>query len=384
MDVESRYCVGRDRGLGIKREFGTLASEFGVFFLHQDHLGSVTMVTDGAGNVVSGGSLGGKANYLYRPYGEIDRMNSSGPDITKYKYTGQEEDKESGLYYYKARYYDASLGRFNSADSLIMPESIQGMNRYMYVAGNPILYNDPTGHKLSSGQSWGLFAYFVGQQYGLSFEQMAGIAIGGRHKEKKKHKKSVEKNFLNNVGFAFDPGYRIYKAGQYLSGVGGKDKLDSRYKSAALGYMLNSQEGAIWGYLYGRSADKKKEMNRRHNQALAIEHTINLVIIAASAGLGAEGVESDTIGKSISNAFKNLGFKSVGARLALGGIIDYGLSNQIKGISEQMAGYDDDTERKIKGTYNMCFYAFTQHALNINDRNADFIGAMCATGIYPL
>ncbi|HMZ60900.1 MAG TPA: hypothetical protein PL048_19140 [Leptospiraceae bacterium] len=91
-------------------------------------------VTDGAGNVVSGGSLGGKANYLYRPYGEIDRMNSSGPDITKFKYTGQGrtlqslsggqsaglqrfpflrgasyasrvEDKESGLYYYKARYY---------------------------------------------------------------------------------------------------------------------------------------------------------------------------------------------------------------------------------------------------------------------------------------
>ncbi|HNM05107.1 MAG TPA: RHS repeat-associated core domain-containing protein, partial [Leptospiraceae bacterium] len=56
-------------------------------------------------------------------------MNSSGPDITKHKYTGQIEDKESGLYYYKARYYDASLGRFNSADSLIMPESIQGMNR---------------------------------------------------------------------------------------------------------------------------------------------------------------------------------------------------------------------------------------------------------------
>ncbi|HMY69454.1 MAG TPA: RHS repeat-associated core domain-containing protein [Leptospiraceae bacterium] len=156
MDVESRYCVGRDRGLGIKREFGTLASEFGVFFLHQDHLGSVTMVTDGAGNVVSGGSLGGKANYLYRPYGEIDRMNSSGPDITKYKYTGQEEDKESGLYYYKARYYDASLGRFNSADSLIMPESIQGMNRYMYVEGNPVKYNDPSGHSQERGWLGGL------------------------------------------------------------------------------------------------------------------------------------------------------------------------------------------------------------------------------------
>jgi hypothetical protein len=36
---------------------------------------------------------------------EIHRTDSSGSDITRFKFTGQEEDKESGLMYYKARYY---------------------------------------------------------------------------------------------------------------------------------------------------------------------------------------------------------------------------------------------------------------------------------------
>ncbi len=77
-----------------------------------DHLGSITTITDGRGNVIAGGNNGGKSHISYKPYGEIHRTDSSGPDITRFKYTGQEEDKESGLMYYKARYYDPMIGRF--------------------------------------------------------------------------------------------------------------------------------------------------------------------------------------------------------------------------------------------------------------------------------
>ncbi|MCB1144904.1 MAG: hypothetical protein KDK54_21835, partial [Leptospiraceae bacterium] len=83
----------------------------GIFFLHPDHLGSITMITDGYGNPVTGGEFGGKSYISYKPYGEILRTDSSGPDITKYKYTGQIEDKETGLMFYKARYYDPMLAR---------------------------------------------------------------------------------------------------------------------------------------------------------------------------------------------------------------------------------------------------------------------------------
>jgi hypothetical protein len=84
----------------------------GLFFIHPDHLGSTTMITDGYGNPVSGGEYGGKSHISYKPYGEILRTDSGGPDITKFKYTGQIEDKETGLMYYKARYYDPMLARF--------------------------------------------------------------------------------------------------------------------------------------------------------------------------------------------------------------------------------------------------------------------------------
>nr|WP_231384501.1 RHS repeat-associated core domain-containing protein [Leptospira alstonii] len=119
----------------------------GMYFYHPDHLGSVTMITDGAGNPASGPEPG--VSYVsYEPYGSINRNDSYGPDIFRYKYTGQAEDKESGLYYYKSRYYEPTLGRFLQADSEIHPDSPNGQNRYMYVEGNPVNYKDSSGHSL--------------------------------------------------------------------------------------------------------------------------------------------------------------------------------------------------------------------------------------------
>ncbi|WP_275477635.1 RHS repeat domain-containing protein, partial [Leptospira alstonii] len=89
-----------------------------MYFYHPDHLGSIQMITDGAGNPASGPEPG--VSYVsYEPYGSINRNDSYGPDIFRYKYTGQAEDKESGLYYYKSRYYEPTLGRFLQADSEI-------------------------------------------------------------------------------------------------------------------------------------------------------------------------------------------------------------------------------------------------------------------------
>ncbi|TGM04820.1 hypothetical protein EHQ76_07165 [Leptospira barantonii] len=122
----------------------------GMYFYHPDHLGSTTMITDGYGNPATGPEPG-VSFVSYEPYGSIHRNDSYGPDIFRYKYTGQAEDKESGLYYYKARYYEPTLGRFLQADSIVVPESATGMNRYMYVDGNPVNYRDPSGHVSGSG-----------------------------------------------------------------------------------------------------------------------------------------------------------------------------------------------------------------------------------------
>jgi RHS repeat-associated protein len=77
--------------------------------------------------------------YAYSPYGEttpttIDDGNSS-------EYTGRENDM-TGVYYYRARYFDPVLKRFISADPIGLAG---GLNFYGYVGENPISYTDPFG-----------------------------------------------------------------------------------------------------------------------------------------------------------------------------------------------------------------------------------------------
>jgi RHS repeat-associated protein len=83
----------------------------------------------------------------YYPFGET-RVNSTSNDTdVAYKYTGQEEDNSTGLYFYQARYYDSHLGRFIQPDKIVpQPFNPQALNRYSYVLNNPLRYTDPTGY----------------------------------------------------------------------------------------------------------------------------------------------------------------------------------------------------------------------------------------------
>ena len=79
------------------------------------------------------------------PYG--DELSSSGTLGTERRYTGQRFDGGSGLYFYNARYYDANIGRFISADTIIPAmANPQAWNRYSYVANNSLRYTDESGH----------------------------------------------------------------------------------------------------------------------------------------------------------------------------------------------------------------------------------------------
>jgi RHS repeat-associated protein len=81
---------------------------------------------------------------LYRAWGEI--RHSSGGTPTDQRYTGQ-RDFGLGLYFYNARFYDSSLGRFISADTLIPnPGNVLDWDRYAAMRNNPLKYTDPTGH----------------------------------------------------------------------------------------------------------------------------------------------------------------------------------------------------------------------------------------------
>jgi RHS repeat-associated protein len=103
-----------------------------------DHLGSTTVTVGADGEPV--GQL------RYRAFGAT--RFASGEPATDYRYTGQRELSEIGLYYYRARWYDAALGRFVQPDTLI-PDAgrPQAWDRYAYVGNNPVRFSDPTGHR---------------------------------------------------------------------------------------------------------------------------------------------------------------------------------------------------------------------------------------------
>ncbi len=67
--------------------------------------------------------------------------------LTERTFTGQALDSRTGLMYYRARWYDPRLGRFIQADTVVPGAgNPQALNRYAYVVGNPVRYNDPSGH----------------------------------------------------------------------------------------------------------------------------------------------------------------------------------------------------------------------------------------------
>jgi RHS repeat-associated protein len=97
---------------------------------------------DGLGSVTSlSGPTGGIANsYTYDSFGKLTA--STGTLTNPFQFTGRESDSETGLYYYRARYYDLSAGRFIGEDPAGFDD---GSNFYDYAANDPIVFIDPWG-----------------------------------------------------------------------------------------------------------------------------------------------------------------------------------------------------------------------------------------------
>ncbi len=116
-----------------------VAANNGLFYIHSDHLGSTSVLTNYSDGYIVGSLT------RYTPFGSY---RTGGPnELTDRAYTGQRENMALGLYYYNARYYVPGIGRFLSADTIVPdPASPQSLNRYTYVLNSPLNYSDPTGH----------------------------------------------------------------------------------------------------------------------------------------------------------------------------------------------------------------------------------------------
>jgi RHS repeat-associated protein len=104
----------------------------GTYYYHFDGLGSVVGLTNSSGNTVE--------VYEYDVYGRLGASDASHPN--RFMFTGREYDKETGLYYYRARYYNPQIGRFLQTDPIGYGD---GMNWYRYCWNNPIGMSDASG-----------------------------------------------------------------------------------------------------------------------------------------------------------------------------------------------------------------------------------------------
>jgi RHS repeat-associated protein len=104
----------------------------GTYFYHADALGSVTSLTGPAGAIT--------ASYVYDSFGRL--TSSTGTVTNPFQYTAREFDSDTGLYYYRARYYEPTTGRFLSEDPAGFTE---GVNFFAYVGNSPLVLVDPWG-----------------------------------------------------------------------------------------------------------------------------------------------------------------------------------------------------------------------------------------------
>jgi RHS repeat-associated protein len=141
-----------------------------TFYLLNDHLTSTAITTNSSGVR--------QTELRYFAYGGT--RYDAGGQMTIYRYTGQRVETGTGLYDYGARWYDPAIGRFLAADSIVPnPGDSQSLNRYMYVAGNPLKYTDPSGHWLESAIDIAFIVYDIHDiaTNGLSLESGAALAL---------------------------------------------------------------------------------------------------------------------------------------------------------------------------------------------------------------
>ncbi len=122
-------------------------------FYHFDGMDNVSDLTNPAGQRV--------VSYEYEPFGRV--RSAQGNAANRRLFTGRELDPESGLYFFRHRYYDPRVGRFLSPDPLL-----RGMYAYFYGNNDPIAFNDPFGLSPVPAKSGSHLVHVGPSQFGVA------------------------------------------------------------------------------------------------------------------------------------------------------------------------------------------------------------------------
>lgn len=147
------------------------ASDAGMYYFHNDHLGSPWLITNASGNEVQRLNFNAWGrrrdvsnwdNYANLPEMKFDRG-----------FTGHEHLDMFGLINMNARLYDPVLGRFLSPDPIVqVPDFTQSYNGYAYAMNNPLSYKDP------NGESFILVAAIIGGWIGMGTAMVSSDKSG--------------------------------------------------------------------------------------------------------------------------------------------------------------------------------------------------------------
>lgn len=188
-------------------------------FYRLDRQGSTIGMTNSAGVLTEG-------PYTYDAYGKPNLTTG-----TPFRYTGRKYDAETGLYYYRARYYSPTLGRFLQTDPVGYEDD---QNLYAFVKGDPVNASDPWG--LFESSPW-LRALVPGQVY---FDQGVTAVEEGRYA-------SAGVYFGGMVGEQL---LAVLTFGQGSAGLqGGRAAVNSGGRGASYAYLEARFGGRHAGFL---------------------------------------------------------------------------------------------------------------------------------------
>ena len=151
-----------------------------VRFQLKDNLGSTVADVDATGNVVT--------RYSFDAFGKVRNPNGSATGGTlsqsRRGFTGHEHISvgNSGLIHMNGRVYDATLGRFITADPYIQfADASQSYNRYSYLFNSPLSGTDPTGYRMNTRQIVSVVVAVVVTYltYGATSSYLAGLTYTG-------------------------------------------------------------------------------------------------------------------------------------------------------------------------------------------------------------
>jgi RHS repeat-associated protein len=228
-------------------------SPAGMVWALADRLGTVDTIADGEGAVVD--------KRTFDSFGRI--LSETNPSVSfRYGYTGRELDLESGLNYYRARYYDSNVGRFISVDPIGFAAG--DTNLYRYVGNSSTNATDPSGEfwNFVAGAAIGAVldvGFQVYENWGtgkgidltrVAISAIAGAVGGGIGGALLKQGTGLAARTALNAGVGFNLGYW----GKVTENkIGGKELFDGALftgiaggAGAAAGELLQAGIGAAW------------------------------------------------------------------------------------------------------------------------------------------